>query len=94
MLISEVISINLAKPQRRKLRVPSTPIADPLKHEQIVRTLTKRLTRKSNLLHPTQADIEAAVNRYATNQKRVDLEYEKQAKLAQQRQRSHRSLDH
>ena len=83
MLISEVISINLGKrPQRPKRPVPSTPIADPLKHEHVVRKLTKLFTRKSNLLHPTQADIDAAAKRYATDQKRVDLEYAKQAKLA------------
>lgn len=91
MLISEVISINLVKrPQRRKLRVPSTPIADPPKHELVIRRLTKLFTRQSNLLHPTQADIAAAAKRHATDQKRVDLEYAKQQKLAQQRHDAHR----
>ena len=90
MLISEFITINLAKPQRRKLRVPSTPIADPLRHERVIRKLTKRLTRKANLPRATQADIHAAVERSETNQKRVDLEFEKQAKLAQLRHDAHR----
>lgn len=86
MLISEVISIKLGKrPQQRKRQVPSTPIADQPKRERIIRRLTKQLTRQSNLPQPTQADLDAAADRYQTDQKRADLEYEKQAKLAQQR---------
>jgi ribosomal protein L1 len=89
MLISEVISINVVKRQERKRRVPSTPIADQPKRERVIRKLTKMLTRQSNLPQPTQADINTAIERFKTNQKRVDLEYEKQAKLMQQRQRNH-----
>lgn len=90
MLISEIITINLGKrQQQRKHRVPSTPIADQPKHERVIRRLTKLMTRQSNLPQPTQDDINTAIERFKTNQKRVDLEYEKQAKLMQQRQRSH-----
>ena len=90
MLISEIIAVNLGKRQQRRLqRVPSVPIADQMKRERIIRGLTKQLTLQSNLLKPTQADMDTAIERYKTNQKRVDLEYEKQVKLLQQRQRSH-----
>jgi hypothetical protein len=90
MLISEIIAVNLGKRQQRRLqRVPSVPIADQMKRERIIRGLTKQLTRQSNLLKPTQADLDTAIERYKMNQKRVDLEYEKQVKLLQQRQRSH-----
>ena len=90
MLISEVIAINLGqRQQQRKRRVPSTPIADQLKHERVIRKLTTLLTRQSNLTKPTQADINAAIERYTTNQKRVDIEFDKQQKLALQKQRSH-----
>ncbi len=90
MLISEVITINLAKPQRCKRQVSSTPIPRPLKHERVVRRLTKQITRSANVPHVTQDDIRIARDRVATAQKRVDLEYEKQAKLAQQRHDAHR----
>lgn len=85
MHISEVIGINLGKRQNnRKIRLPAKPMADQVKHELMIRKLTKQLTRNSNLLKPTQQDINAAIERYNTNQKRVDLEYEKQINLAQQ----------
>ena len=84
MHISEVIAVNLGKRrQQRKQIVPATPIADQLKHELVIRRLTKQLTQKSNLPNPTQQDINAALERFKTNQKRVDLEYDKQVKSAQ-----------
>lgn len=90
MLINEVISISLAKPKQRNRLVPSAPIADPLKHERVISKLAKQLTRRANLPLVTQDDIRIAKNRAETAQKRVDLEYEKQQKLAQVRQHSHR----
>jgi hypothetical protein len=90
MLISEFISFNLGKrPQQRKRSVPSTPIANQLKRERVIRRLTKQLTQQSNLSHPTQDNIKAAIERYKTNQKRVDLEYKKQQRLTKLRQQSH-----
>ena len=86
MLISEVITINLGKPKkRRKLRLPSTPTAAQLKHARVIRRLTSQITRRSNIPHVTQDDIRIAKSRAETEQKRVDLDYEKQVKLAQQR---------
>ena len=84
MQISEVISINLgARQQQRKQIVPATPIADQLKHELVIRRLTRQLTRKSNLPNPTQQDVDTAIERYKTNQKRVDLDYQKRLNSAQ-----------
>jgi ribosomal protein L1 len=84
MQISEVIGINLgARQQQRKQIVPATPIADQLKHELVIRKLTRQLTRKSNLPNPTQQDVNAAIQRYKTDQKRVDLDYQKQLNSAQ-----------
>ena len=84
MQISEVISINLgARQQQRKQIVPATPIADQLKHELVIRRLTRQLTRKSNLPNPTQQDVDTAIQRYKTNQKRVDLDYQKRLNSAQ-----------
>jgi len=84
MQISEVIGINLgARHQQRKQIVPAAPIADQLKHELIIRKLTRQLTRKSNLPNPTQQDVNAAIQRYKMDQKRVDLDYQKQLNSAQ-----------
>lgn len=91
MLINEIIKINLDKrEQQRKLRVPSTPVADQVRHERVIRKLTTLMTRNSNLPHATQADINTAIKRCKTNQKRVNFEYEQQQKLALQKQRSHK----
>ena len=90
MNISEVISVNLGKrQQQRKRLLPSIPIPDQLKRELVIRNLTKQLTQKSNLPDPTQQDVNAALERYKMMQKRVDLDYEKQVKSVQQRQRTH-----
>jgi hypothetical protein len=86
MHISEVIAVNLGKrQQQRKRLLPSIPIPDQLKHELVIRKLTKQLTQKSNLLDPTQQDVNAALERYKMMQKRVDLAYADKVKLAQQR---------
>ena len=90
MNISEVIAVNLGKRQQQHKRLlPSIPIPDQLKRELVIRNLTKQLTQKSNLPDPTQRDVNAALERYKMMQKRVDLDYEKQVKSAQQRQRTH-----
>jgi ribosomal protein L1 len=90
MHISEVIAVNLGKrQQQRKRLLPSIPIPDQLKHELVIRKLTKQLTQKSNLPNPTKQDINAAIERYKLMQKRVDLAYADKVKLAQQRQRTH-----
>jgi parvulin-like peptidyl-prolyl isomerase len=90
MHISEVIAVKLGKrQQQRKRLLPSTPIPDQLKRELVIRKLTKQLTQKSNLPNPTKQDINAAIERYKMMQKRVDLEYDDQLKLAQQRQNTH-----
>jgi len=90
MNISEIIAVNLGKrQQQRKRLLPTIPIPDQLKRELVIRNLTKQLTQKSNLPDPTQQDVNAALERYKTMQKRVDLDYEKQVKSAQQRQRTH-----
>jgi ribosomal protein L1 len=86
MHISEVIAVNLGKrQQQRKRLLPSIPIPDQLKHELVIRKLTKQLTQKSNLPNPTKQDINAAIERYKMMQKRVDLAYADKVKLAQQR---------
>jgi hypothetical protein len=86
MNISEIIAVNLGKrQQQRKRLLPSIPIPDQLKHELVIRKLTKQLTQKSNLPNPTKQDINAAIERYKMMQKRVDLAYADKVKLAQQR---------
>jgi ribosomal protein L1 len=84
MQISEVIGINLdARQQQRKQIAPTKPIADQLKHELVIRRLTRQLTRKSNLPNPSRQDVNAAIQRYKTDQKRADLDYQKQLNSAQ-----------
>ena len=86
MNISEVIAVNLGKrQQQRKRLLPSIPIPDQLKHELVIRKLTKQLTQRANLPNPTQQDINAAIERYKMMQKRVDLAYADKVKLEQQR---------
>jgi hypothetical protein len=90
MHISEVIAVNLGKrQQQRKRLLPSMPIPDQLKHEIVIRKLTKQLTQRANIPNPTQQDINAAIERYKMMQKRVDLAYADKVKLAQQRQHTH-----
>ena len=90
MHISEVIAVNLGKRQQQpKQIVPEKPIADQLKRERVIQTLTNQLTQKSNLHRPTADEVNAAIKRYKMMQKRVDLAYADKVKLAQQRQHTH-----
>jgi hypothetical protein len=90
MHISEVIAVNLGKRQQQPKQIaPVIPIPDKLKRERVIRTLTNQLTQKSNLQSPTADEVNAAIERYKMMQKRVDLEYDDQLKLAQQRQNTH-----
>jgi hypothetical protein len=59
-----------------------TPTPSQVKHERLVRFLTNRVTRIANKPRVTQRDIRNAVERYKTNQKRVNLELEKQQALS------------
>ena len=68
------------------IHLDETLIAQPLptqvKHDEVINNLTKQITQNANKLKPTQKDIEIAVNRYKTNQKRANREYQKQFRLS------------
>ena len=68
------------------VHLDETLIAQPLptqvKHDEVINNLTKQITQNANKLKPTQKDIEIAVNRYKTNQKRANREYQKQLRLS------------
>ena len=90
MHINEVIAVNLGKRQQQpKQIVPEKPIADQLKRERVIQTLTNQLTQKSNLQRPTADEVNAAIKRYKMMQKRVDLAYADKVKLLQQRKHTH-----
>ena len=57
------------------------PLPSQVKHSEVINNLTSQITKKANKLQPTQKDIEIAVNRYKTNQKRANREYEKNRRL-------------
>ena len=66
-------------------QVIAQPIASQIKHERLVRWLTNKLTLNQNKPRFTQQDVDIAVERYKTRQKRANLELEKQQALQQMR---------
>ena len=67
------------------LHLDETLIAQPLpsqiKHSEVINNLTSQITSNANKLKPTQKDLEIAINRYKTNQKRANREYEDKRRL-------------
>ena len=66
-------------------QVISNPTPSQIKHERLVRWLTNKLTLNQNKPRFTQQDVDIAVERYKTRQKRANLELEKQQALQQMR---------
>ena len=62
-------------------QVKLDPIPSDVKHERIIRDLTNKITNYANRLRPTQHDMNIALKRYRSKQKRVNLELEKQQHL-------------
>lgn len=57
------------------------PIPSQEKHNEVINNLTKQITQKANKLRATKRDIQIAVDRYKTNQKRANLEYDKKMRI-------------
>ena len=57
------------------------PLPSQVKHSEVINNLTSQITKNANKLQPTQKDVEIAINRYKTNQKRANREYEKNKRL-------------
>ena len=62
-------------------QVTVEPIPSDVKHERIINNLTNKITNYANRLRPTQHDMNIALKRYRSKQKRVNLELEKQQHL-------------
>ena len=62
-------------------QVKLEPIPSDVKHEKIISSLTNKITNYANRLRPTQHDMNIALKRYKSKQKRVNLELEKQQHL-------------
>ena len=62
-------------------QVKLEPIPSDVKHERIIRNLTNKITNFANSLRPNQRDMNIALKRYKTKQKRFNLELEKQMHL-------------
>ena len=62
-------------------QVKLEPIPSDVKHEKIISNLTNKITNYANRLRPTQHDMNIALKRYKSKQKRVNLELEKQQHL-------------
>ena len=62
-------------------QVKLVPIPSDVKHERIIRDLTNKITNYANRLRPSQHDLNIALKRYKTKQKRVNLELAKQQHL-------------
>ena len=58
------------------------PLPSQIKHSEVINNLTSQITKQANKLKPTQKDIEIAVNRYKTNQKRANREYKKKLRVS------------
>jgi hypothetical protein len=61
--------------QPQKKTVATRPIADPIKHELVRDKLTKQFVRQSNIVKPTDDDIQIAKSRAETALKRADLDF-------------------
>ena len=57
------------------------PISSQEKHNEVINNLTKQITQKANKLRATKRDIQIAVDRYKTNQKRANREYDKKMRI-------------
>ena len=57
------------------------PLPSQIKHSEVINNLTSLITKNANKIMPTQNDIEIAVNRYKTNQKRANRAYEKKLRI-------------
>jgi len=57
------------------------PLPSQVKHSEVINNLTSQITSNANKLKPTQKDIAIAVNRYKTNQKRVNRDFEEKQRL-------------
>ena len=62
-------------------QVKLVPIPSDVKHERIISDLTNKITNYANRLRPTQHDMDIALKRYRSKQKRVNLELDKQQHL-------------
>ena len=62
-------------------QVKVEPIPSDVKHEKIISNLTNKITNYANRLRPTQHDMNIALKRYKSKQKRVNLELEKEQNL-------------
>jgi hypothetical protein len=57
------------------------PLPSQVKHSEVINNLTSQITKNANKLKPTQKDIEIAVNRYKTNQKRANRDFQNKRRL-------------
>ena len=62
-------------------QVKLEPIPSDIKHERIISDLTNKITNYANRLRPSQRDMNLALKRYKSKQKRVNLELEKEQNL-------------
>ena len=58
------------------------PIPSQEKHNEVINNLTKQITQKVNKLRPTKRDIEIAIDRVKTNQKRANREYDQKMRIS------------
>jgi len=58
------------------------PLPNQVKHSEVINNLTSQITSNANKLQPTQKDLEIAINRYKTSQKRANREYQKRIRLS------------
>jgi hypothetical protein len=67
------------------VHLDETLIAQPLpsqaKHSEVINNLTKQITQKVNKFCPTKRDIQIAIDRVKTNQKRANREYAKKIRI-------------
>ena len=57
------------------------PLPSQIKHAEVINNLTKQITQNANKLRPTKRDIQIAVDRVKTNQKRANHEYEQKMRI-------------
>ena len=58
------------------------PLPSQEKHNEVINNLTKQITQKVNKLRATKRDIEIAIDRVKTNQKRANREYDQKMRIS------------
>lgn len=79
MKINEVIGGDSHITQAKNMaQVSSDPVASDDKHQLVQNILLRRMLRRSNIVRPTQTDLEVAKNVVGTELKAAEVQHERE----------------